>query len=133
MNVCSCEYALCRFDSAKAVNAGAPVYSSRIPGGYETSDIVTKLVSKTQPTHKRLTIFHMPHGQLSWSHTCWLSLVICLLYKCELMRPQVFVASKDGMVQIPLLITSRKNITLDGNNPTILHGYGGKFFQGTPP
>ena len=27
---------------------------------------------------------------------------------------------------IPLLITARRNVTLDGTNPTILHAYGGE-------
>ncbi|CAL8470389.1 g9931 [Coccomyxa elongata] len=70
-----------QFDPANAGRTVLPVYSPGIPGGYDTSDIVTRLV---------------------------------------------FVTSKDGTVQIPLLITSRKNMTLDGNNPTLLHGYGGQ-------
>lgn len=34
--------------------------------------------------------------------------------------------SKDGSVLIPLLLTARRNLTLDGANPTILHAYGGE-------
>ncbi len=37
---------------------------------------------------------------------------------------QVFVTSKDG-TQIPMFLTHRKNIPLDGTNPTLLYGYGG--------
>jgi prolyl oligopeptidase len=37
---------------------------------------------------------------------------------------QVFYASKDG-TKIPMIITHKKDIDLDGNNPTILYGYGG--------
>lgn len=37
---------------------------------------------------------------------------------------QVFVKSKDG-TKIPLFITHRKGLKLDGNNPTYLYGYGG--------
>lgn len=37
---------------------------------------------------------------------------------------QVFYASKDG-TRVPLYIVSRKGTKLDGNNPTILYGYGG--------
>ena len=37
---------------------------------------------------------------------------------------QAFAPSKDG-TQIPLFITRSKNIKLDGNNPTVLYGYGG--------
>lgn len=36
----------------------------------------------------------------------------------------VFYPSKDG-TQIPMYITHKKGITLDGKNPTLLYGYGG--------
>ncbi|WP_026733028.1 prolyl oligopeptidase family serine peptidase [Fischerella sp. PCC 9605] len=37
---------------------------------------------------------------------------------------QVFYKSKDG-TQVPMFITHKKGIKLDGNNPTNLYGYGG--------
>jgi prolyl oligopeptidase len=37
---------------------------------------------------------------------------------------QVFYRSKDG-TQVPMFITYKKGLTLDGNNPMILYGYGG--------
>ena len=37
---------------------------------------------------------------------------------------QVFVTSKDG-AQIPVFLTHRHDIALDGQNPTMLYGYGG--------
>jgi len=37
---------------------------------------------------------------------------------------QVFYNSKDG-TRVPMFITYKKGVTLDGNNPTILYGYGG--------
>ncbi|THF49415.1 S9 family peptidase [Flavobacterium supellecticarium] len=37
---------------------------------------------------------------------------------------QVFYTSKDG-TKIPMIITYKKGIKLDGKNPTILYGYGG--------
>src|SRR6185295_6040195 len=37
---------------------------------------------------------------------------------------QVFVTSKDG-TKVPMYLTYKKGLKLDGNNPTILYGYGG--------
>lgn len=44
---------------------------------------------------------------------------------------QVFVASKDG-TRVPAFIVARKGLVLDGNNPTIVYGYGG-FNVSLPP
>ncbi|CDN17364.1 Prolyl endopeptidase [Richelia intracellularis] len=44
---------------------------------------------------------------------------------------QVFYQSKDG-TQIPMFITHKKGIKLDGNNPTYLYGYGGFNVSLTP-
>ncbi|WP_024465355.1 prolyl oligopeptidase family serine peptidase [Treponema pedis] len=48
-------------------------------------------------------------------------------YKCE----QVFFASKDG-TKIPMHIVYKSDIKLDGNNPTIMYGYGGFAISLTP-
>ncbi|MBD1907327.1 prolyl oligopeptidase family serine peptidase [Funiculus sociatus GB2-A5] len=44
---------------------------------------------------------------------------------------QVFYSSKDG-TQVPMFITHKKGLQLDGNNPTYLYGYGGFNVSLTP-
>ena len=44
---------------------------------------------------------------------------------------QVFYPSKDG-TRIPMFLVHRKGLTRDGNNPTILYGYGGFNVSTTP-
>jgi prolyl oligopeptidase len=44
---------------------------------------------------------------------------------------QVFYVSKDGTM-IPMIITHKKGLVLDGKNPTILYGYGGFNISLTP-
>ncbi|WP_353181757.1 prolyl oligopeptidase family serine peptidase [Parapedobacter lycopersici] len=44
---------------------------------------------------------------------------------------QVFYHSKDG-TEIPMIITHKKGLKLDGNNPTLLYGYGGFNISLTP-
>ena len=49
----------------------------------------------------------------------------------DMMTEQVFFASKDG-TKVPMFITRKKNIKLNGSNPVYLYGYGG-FNVSLPP
>jgi prolyl oligopeptidase len=44
---------------------------------------------------------------------------------------QVFFTSKDG-TRVPMFITAKKGLVLDGNNPTLLYAYGGFNISETP-
>ncbi len=44
---------------------------------------------------------------------------------------QVFVTSKDG-ARVPMFLVHKKGLTLDGNNPTLMYGYGGFNIATTP-
>jgi prolyl oligopeptidase len=44
---------------------------------------------------------------------------------------QLFATSKDG-TKVPVFVTHRKDIVLDGTNPTLLYGYGGFDISETP-
>jgi len=49
----------------------------------------------------------------------------------EYQSQQIFFTSKDG-TKIPMIITHKKGLELDGKNPTILYGYGGFNISLTP-
>ena len=44
---------------------------------------------------------------------------------------QIFYQSKDGTT-VPMFVTHKQDLRLDGTNPTILYGYGGYSISLTP-
>ncbi len=52
-------------------------------------------------------------------------------HSADFVTEQVFYPSKDG-TRIPMFITHKKGLKLDGNNPTLLYGYGGFDINLTP-
>lgn len=50
----------------------------------------------------------------------------------DFVTEQVFATSKDG-TRIPMFIVHKKGIKLDGSNPTLLYGYGGRWQPGVMP
>lgn len=63
-----------------------------------------------------LTLFHQPHLDFDAD-----------AYETT----QVFYPSKDG-VRVPLFLTHKKGLELDGSHPTLLYGYGGFSLNVTP-
>ncbi len=49
----------------------------------------------------------------------------------DFVSEQIFFTSKDG-TKVPMIITHKKGLKKDGNNPTILYGYGGFNISLTP-
>src|SRR5262249_28488280 len=49
----------------------------------------------------------------------------------DYLTTQVFYTSRDG-TRVPMFITHKKGLKLDGNNPTYLYGYGGFNVSLTP-
>jgi prolyl oligopeptidase len=54
----------------------------------------------------------------------WKAPVLQGFKPAEYETQQIFYRSKDG-TRVPMFVTARKGIALDGRNPTILYGYGG--------
>ena len=67
-------------------------------------------------TNGQSTIFHQPELNFDPAHYT---------------TTQVFYTSKDG-TRVPMFICHKKDITLDGSNPTYLYGYGGFNIPLTP-
>jgi prolyl oligopeptidase len=113
--------------------AGRPVRELELPGigsvsGFDgkrtdtetfysfTSYAVPTTIYRYDMTSGRSSIFRQPKVDFKSS---------------DYVTEQVFYDSKDG-TRVPMFITHRKEIALDGNNPTYLYGYGGFNVSLTP-
>ena len=84
----------------------------------EDGSLLFRDVSYTEPA----AWFAVKPGQLAPEKTALVSTSPVSLSDIEVTRE--FATSKDG-TKVPLNILRRKGIQLDGNNPTLLYGYGG--------
>jgi len=76
---------------------------------YFTSFTSPGAVYRYDVTRNASTLFKAPETQFNRDH-----------YESR----QIFATSRDG-TKIPMFIVSKKNLKLDGNNPTLLYAYGG--------
>jgi len=97
---------------------------NNVAGDYDTEDALINFESFTvPPTVLRYT---MESGQIS----TWAKIEAPIdpaAYEVK----QVWYTSKDG-TRVPMFVVSKKGLVLDGNNPTLLYGYGGFQVSETP-
>jgi prolyl oligopeptidase len=129
-----CEYLQDAHSLVRIFNlAGQPVRDVELPGlgsaggfGGKRKDQETfySYTSFSYPT----TIFHydMPSGESRVFRRPKVD-----FDPAEFETKQIFYASKDG-TRIPMFITNKKGLKLDGKNPTLLYGYGGFDISMTP-
>ncbi|AMW05262.1 prolyl oligopeptidase family serine peptidase [Gemmatimonas phototrophica] len=93
-------------------------------GDHDTRDVFYTFTSFTAPA----TVYRY---QLSSGDSTVYREVALPFDPSQFETRQVFATSKDG-TQIPAFIVAKKGLVLDGNNPTLLYGYGG-FNVSLPP
>lgn len=81
-----------------------------------TSFTVPTTIYRYDTSHDKSTVFRKPQVKFNPED-----------YEVK----QVFYTSKDG-TRVPMFITHKKGIRLDGSNPTLLNGYGGFNVSQTP-
>ena len=87
----------------------------------DSSEIFFKFASFTNPG----TVYRFDGVQPRNLPTIWKTSPIHGVDLSAYSTTQVFVPSADGRANIPLFITAKKGIKLDGTHPAVLYGYGG--------
>ena len=95
-----------------------PISSVQEMLALEDGSLLFRAVSYTEPA----TWFHCPNGKTESVATALRGTSPVSFADIDVRRE--FATSKDG-TKIPLNILSRKGMKRDGNNPTLLYGYGG--------
>ena len=95
--------------------------------GGEKDDVVTYFSFNSFVSPSTIYKYDILENQtdLLWKPEIDISILI------SLKQSRSFFTSKDG-TEIPMFIIHKKNIKLDGNNPTMLYGYGGFDISLTP-
>lgn len=91
------------------------------------SEIFYKFVSFLSPG----VIYHCDISQSTYEPKVFRQTEIKNFDLSQFETKQVFYTSKDG-TKIPMFIVQKKDVKLDGNNPVMLHGYGGYSISITP-
>ena len=112
---------------------GQMVSEVSLPGSGSASSISGK--HSAEKLYYSFTNYHMPSTIFEFDVNDRTSVVYSAsaakFESDNYVSKQVFYASKDG-TQIPMMITHKKGITLNGKNPTMLYGYGGFNVSLTP-
>lgn len=87
----------------------------------DSSEIFFKFASFTNPG----TVYRFDGSQPKTLPTIWKTSPIHGVDLSAFSTTQVFVPSADGRANIPLFITAKTGIKLDGSHPVVLYGYGG--------
>jgi len=106
---------------------GKPLGDVKLPGLGTTSgfagrieDAVTYYEYTDYTTPKSIYRLNLKTGRTN----LWRAPALTGFKPANYQTQQVFYTSKDG-TRVPMFVTARKGVALDGRNPTILYGYGG--------
>lgn len=91
-----------------------------VSGERKHTELFYKFTSKLSPGK----IFHLDMTKRPYDPKVFREIKVSGVDPALYEMKQVFYESKDG-TKVPMFLMHRKNITLDGTNPSLLYGYGG--------